>query len=88
MINRSEISAIRTLFPVGLGIAIGITLGAVALANVPVAKGKAEAAPSANATTLTPLSSQPGIRFARSTRDGERCFTARSEKSSEMICTH
>ncbi len=88
MINRNEISAIRTILPVGLGIAIGIAIGAVALANVPASKAQVEAAPKANAAILIPLSSQPGIRFARSNRDGERCFAVRSEKSSETICTH
>ena len=88
MINRSEITATRTILPVGLGIAIGIVIGAIALANAPVSKTQIEAAPKANAAILMPLSSQPGIRFARTNQDGERCFAARSQKSAETICTH
>ena len=88
MIKRSESTAIRTILPVGLGIALGMVAGAVALANVPVSKSRIETAPIANAAILMPLSSQPGIRFARTNKDGERCFAARTQQSAETICTH
>ena len=84
MTNRSEISLIRTIVPVGLGVAIGLAIGAAALANAPAAK--TEMAP--KAAVSTQLSSQPGIRFARTNDDGARCFKISVSRSAETLCQH
>ena len=89
MTNRSEIFSLRTIFPVGLGVALGLAIGAAALANVPVPKAQT-AAPATHQTApaAKPLSSSPGISFARSIKDGERCFAARQTGKAETFCTH
>ncbi len=74
---------------------IGMTLGAVALANVNLSGGKVEAAPQANAVIVNSLSAQRGVSFVRvRNHDGERCFAAVQSThsagtvSAETICAH
>jgi len=89
MTNRSETFSIRTILPVGLGIAVGIVVGAAALANVPTPKAPVETPVAAQqAPAIKPLSNSPGISFARSNKDGERCFAARQTQKAETFCTH
>lgn len=96
MTNRSEILSLRTILPVGLGVAIGLAIGAAALANVPVgAKSPAPAAQAISAHTppaqdmaAQPLSAKPGISLARFRKDGERCVVAVVEGRSETKCAH
>ena len=90
MSNRSEIFSLRTMLPVGLGVALGLAIGAAALANVPVAKSQT-VSPATHQTSLPaakPLSSSPGISFALTSKDGERCFAARQTQKAETFCTH
>lgn len=88
MNNRSEIFSIRTLLPVGLGVAIGIAVGAAALANVPVVKAPQVPVAAAQKSAIKPLSAAKGISFARTSKDGERCFSAQQVRSAETFCTH
>ena len=88
MSNRSEIFSIRTILPVGLGIAIGLAIGAAALANVPAPRIEAPAAAAQHSDRVKPLSTKPGISFARIKKDGERCFLANAAQKAETICTH
>lgn len=88
MANRSEILSFRTALPVGVGVAIGIVMGAVALAHAPAAKTEAAPAPVAQETAIQPLSSARGVSFVRMTNDGERCFAARQARGSAIFCAH
>ncbi len=88
MTNRSEIFSIRTILPVGLGVAIGIAVGAVALANVPAVKAPVAPAAAEQTSAIKPLSAAKGISFARANRDGERCFSAQQIRTAETFCTH
>lgn len=87
--NRSEILSLRNAAPLGLGVAIGLALGAVALANVPAAP-KIVPAPQqiASVTAERPLSAKPGISLARFKKDGERCVLAVVSGRSETVCAH
>ncbi len=85
MTKGNEIFRIRTILPVGLGIAIGLALGAAALANAPAASQPVPA--TAKPAAVKSLSAAAGIRFTRQAKaGGVSCFTAAKAQQAEMVC--